>query len=142
MSQLTDVTDEPLARVTPEDVGLSTGRLARIGTSLLREVGEGRIPGAVVGIAHGGQLAYLEGVGYRDPVSKAPMMPDAIFSIASMTKPMVSVAAMQLAEEGLLLLGDPVANYLPELADLKVLVEPTGGRDETREPARQPTVQD
>ncbi|MEO1649577.1 MAG: serine hydrolase domain-containing protein, partial [Pseudomonadota bacterium] len=97
-----------------------------------------RIPGAVVGISRNGALAYLEGVGYRDPDSKAPMMPDALFSIASMTKPMVSAVAMQLVEEGLLLLGDPIGETLPELAQLNVL----SGDGISRPAQRAPTVQD
>ncbi|MEO1694323.1 MAG: serine hydrolase domain-containing protein [Pseudomonadota bacterium] len=131
-----------MPRVAPEDVGMSTSRLARIAPALLRDVGAARIPGAVVGVARAGQIVFLEGVGYRDPINKAPMMPDALFSIASMTKPMVSAVAMQLAEEGAFLLGDPIAEFLPELANLQVLAAPHPACVEFRAPERQPTIQD
>jgi CubicO group peptidase (beta-lactamase class C family) len=129
-----------LSRTEPESVGLSSARLRRIGEALRREVADGNIPGAVVGIMRGGKLAHLEAVGYRDAATKEPLGADAIFSIASMTKAMTSVAAMQLAEEGRLLLGDPVSKYLPPLAALKVAQD--GGRVEGRAPKRAPTIQD
>lgn len=127
MDTATTIDDGPLPRVDPEEVGLSTTRLSNIGAALMREVGSGRIPGAVVGIARGGQLAWLEGVGYRDPDMRAPMMSDAVFSIASMTKPLVSTLIMQLVEEGVILLADPVDVYLPELANLRVQMELANG---------------
>lgn len=96
------------------------------------------MPGCVVAIARGGKLAHLEAIGYRDPAAKEPLKTDAIFSIASMTKPMTSAAIMMLAEEGRLLLGDPVSEHLPPLAALKV-AEPGGG---TRAPRQIPTIQD
>jgi CubicO group peptidase (beta-lactamase class C family) len=127
-----------LAPAEPEAVGLSSLRLRRIGEALRREVEERRIPGAVVGIMRAGRLAHLEVVGYRDAAAKEPLKTDAIFSIASMTKPMASVAAMMLVEEGRLLLADPVAQHLPPLAEWKVAE--TGGA--TRAPKHPPTVQD
>src|SRR5262245_21248049 len=108
------------ARVDPEAVGLASTRLRRIGDALRREVADGHMPGAVVGIMRGGKLAHLEAVGYRDAATQAPLGPDAIFSIASMTKPMTSTAIMMLVEDGHVLLGAPVAKYLPPLATLKV----------------------
>jgi CubicO group peptidase (beta-lactamase class C family) len=127
-------------RVEPEAVGLSSARLRRIGEALRREVDGGQIPGAVVGIMRGGKLAHLEAIGYRDAASKEPLGADAIFSIASMTKPMTSTAVMMLVEEGRVLLGDPVAKYLPPLAALKVAQD--GGRLEGRPPKQAPTIQD
>jgi CubicO group peptidase (beta-lactamase class C family) len=127
-------------RVEPETVGLSSPRLRRIGEVLRREVEGGQIPGAVVGIMRGGKLAHLEAVGYRDAATKEPLGADAIFSIASMTKPMTSTAVMMLVEEGRILLGDPVAKYLPPLAALKVAQD--GGRLEGRAPKQMPTIQD
>jgi CubicO group peptidase (beta-lactamase class C family) len=88
----------------------------------------------------GGKLAHLEAVGYRDAATKEPLGADAIFSIASMTKPMTSTAVMMLVEEGRILLGDPVAKYLPPLAALKVAQD--GGRIEGRPPKQAPTIQD
>jgi CubicO group peptidase (beta-lactamase class C family) len=128
------------ARVEPEAVGLSTPRLRRIGEALRREVEGGQIPGAVVGIMRDGKLAHLEAVGYRDAATMQPLGTDAIFSIASMTKPMTSTAVMMLVEEGRILLGDPVSKYLPALAALKVAQD--GGRIEGRAPKQAPTIQD
>lgn len=85
---------QPLPKADPHAVGLSAERLARIPAVLSAEVEKGRIPGAVIAIARKGKLAYLETVGFRDKDAGAPMTADAIFSLASMTKPMASVAAM------------------------------------------------
>ena len=98
-----------LAAAKPEEVGLSSERLARIGAILRDDVERGRIPGVVIMVARRGKLAYVETVGFRDKAAGAPMTRDAIFRIASMTKPMVSVAAMMLYEEGRLLMADPVS---------------------------------
>jgi CubicO group peptidase (beta-lactamase class C family) len=112
-----------LATAKPEEVGLSSARLARIAETLKADVERGRIPGAVVIVARRGRIAYAEAVGFRDKAAGAPMTTDAIFRIASMTKPMVSVAAMMLYEEGRLFLADPVSKYVPELARMQVGVE-------------------
>src|SRR5262249_44823867 len=84
------------------------------------DVERNMIPGAVVLIARGGRVAYAEAFGWRDREAKAPMKLDAIFRIASMTKPLTSAAAMILAEEGKLQLAAPVPDYLPEFADRTV----------------------
>jgi CubicO group peptidase (beta-lactamase class C family) len=112
----------PLPRATPEDIGLSTAGLARLGRVVQDEVQRGRVPGAVALIARRGQLAYYESFGHRDPASGAPMARDSVFRIYSMTKPIVSAAAMMLWEEGRFLLSDPVAKFLPELGNVKVAV--------------------
>ena len=111
------------AAAKPEDVGLSSARLAVLERTLRAEIEQGRIPGAVVLVARKGRVAYLTSLGVRDPNSKAPMTPDAIFALASMTKPMASVAAMMLYEEGRLLLNDPVSKYLPAMGKMQVGVE-------------------
>ena len=131
-----------LTRVEPQSVGLDTGRLARIREALERDIKAGMLPGAVVGIARRGRIAYLEAVGQRDVASSQPMWADAIFSIASMTKPMTSVAIMMLAEEGRLLLGDPAAKFLPQLAGMKVAKSPVADTLETVPAEREMTVQD
>lgn len=123
-------------------LGFSTERLVRVETVLSREVTDGRIPGAVIGIARGGRVAMLSAVGHRDAGQKAPMPADAVFSIASMTKPMTSVAVLQLVEEGRVLLGDPVGKYLPKLAEMRVAVASEDDRGMTRPALRQPTIQD
>ena len=109
-----------LSTAKPEQVGLSSERLDRIGRVLRNDVERGRIPGAVVLVARRGRVAYLQAVGFRDPAAGAPMTPDAIFRIASMTKPLVTVAAMSLFEEGRLLVSDPVSKYLPQLRNMPV----------------------
>lgn len=130
-----------LPSTDPKSVGLSETRLAGMRAALQQEVDEGRIPGCVVAIARRGKLAALEAVGYRDKAMNAPMTTDAMFSIASMTKPMTSVAILMLLEEGRLLLGDPVSKFLPALSSLKVQVAKGDGY-ETVSAAREPTVQD
>ncbi len=101
----------------PKEVGLSAKRLARVSATFRQDVERNIIPGAVVLIARGGRVGYAEAFGWRDREAEAPMKLDAIFRIASMTKPLTSVAAMILAEEGKLQIAAPVAEYLPELAD-------------------------
>jgi CubicO group peptidase (beta-lactamase class C family) len=130
----------------PEKVGLSTERLERLTAVFKSEIDKGRLPGAVLAIARKGQLVYFETLGYRDAASKAPMPRDAIFSIASMTKPMVSVAIMMLHEEGKLVLSDPAGKYLPQLAGMQVGVVKTDSTGkatlETVPATRPPTIQD
>ena len=129
-------------RTMPEDVGLSSERLARIRSSMDREIASGMLPGGVLGIMRQGRLAYLESFGVRDPATREPMPADAIFSVASMTKAMVSVVIMQLMEEGYLLLADPVSKYLPQLANLRVAKSLDPNIADTRAPERIPTIQD
>jgi CubicO group peptidase (beta-lactamase class C family) len=109
----------------PESLGFSTARLTRIASWYQARVEAGDVSGAVVAIAREGQLAYLQAVGFQDRAKTVPMKPDSIFWIASMTKPVTSVAAMMLAEEGKLDLDAPVAQYLPELGAMQVGVEST-----------------
>jgi CubicO group peptidase (beta-lactamase class C family) len=107
----------------PEDVGLSSARLQRLTDMLRRDVDKGAIPGAVVLIARRGKIACHEAIGLRDREAGATMATDALFRIYSMTKPITSLCAMMLAEEGALLLADPVSAYLPAFAGLKVAVD-------------------
>jgi CubicO group peptidase (beta-lactamase class C family) len=119
----------------PKEVGLSAKRLARVSAVFRQDVERNMIPGAVLMVARRGHVAYAEAFGCRDIEAKAPMELDAIFRIASMTKPLTSVAAMILAEEGKLQIAAPVAEYLPELADRTIGAE--------RAPAKRTmTVQD
>jgi CubicO group peptidase (beta-lactamase class C family) len=135
------MTSSPLPEAKPEDIGLSTAGLARLGRVMRGEVERGRVPGAVALIARRGRLAYFEAFGKRDPASAAPMQSDTIFRIYSMTKPIVSVAAMMLWEEGRFLLSDPISKYLPELGALKVAVA-RGGEINQVDAERAITVQD
>ena len=91
-------------------------------------------------VARKGRLAYVASVGHRDRAAGARMTPDAIFRLASMTKPMVSVAAMSLAEEGRLLISDPVAQYLPALGKMQVSAPRRGAGGPA--PAGRLTIQD
>ena len=112
---------------TPDPIGagFSPARLARIAPWYQAEIESGAFTGAVVAIARDGKLAYLQATGTYDRAGKVPLKPDAIFWIASMTKPVTSVAAMMLVEEGKLALTDPVSKYIPEVADMRVGLEST-----------------
>ena len=120
---------------SPEQVGLSSARLERLAAVIRGDVERRLIPGAVLAIARGGRLAYGEAFGWHDREAGVPMSADAIFRVASMTKPITSVAAMMLAEEGRLEIAAPVAQYLPEFAELTVGTE-------RRKAQRAMTVQD
>ena len=122
---------QDLPTASPEAVGLSTARLARVTELVKGEIAKGRYPGAVALVARRGKVAYFEALGQRDPQSGAPMTKDAIFRLYSMTKPFASVAAMMLVEDGKILLSDPVSKYLPKLKNLQVSVprvDPQTGR--------------
>ena len=137
---------EPLPTAKPEQVGLSSQRLERVGQSFKAQIEKGRFPGAVAVIVRKGKLAYFETFGQRDPATGAPMPKDAIFRLYSMTKPFASVGAMMLVEDGKLTLADPVSKYLPQLATLQVAVpkqDADGKTTYTLVPAERPiTVQD
>lgn len=111
---------QSLAPAAPETVGMSSERLARIGRALQAEIDAGKMPGAVVMVARHGRLVYSQALGVRDPATGGPMTPDAIFRIYSMSKPLVSVAAMVLVEEGRLQLTDPVSKFLPAFKSQQV----------------------
>jgi len=117
------VTPQPLTAAAPEEIGLSPERLARLSQVMAGEIERRRLPGGVALIARHGRVGYFESYGERDVAAGAPMTKDAIFRIYSMTKPITSVAAMMLWEEGRFLLNDPIAKYLPDLGDLRVAVQ-------------------
>jgi CubicO group peptidase (beta-lactamase class C family) len=137
---------QSLPTATPEQVGLSAERLGKITVTLKADAAKGVLPGAVLLVARHGKIAMFEAVGVRDPATKAPMTKDSIFRIYSMSKPITSVAAMTLLEDGRFSLADPVSKYIPPLGDLKVGVEKVGADGKpTLElvPAQRPiTVQD
>jgi len=123
----------PAAR--PEDAGFSSKRLETARGVLKADVDAKRLPGAVLLIARNGKLAFYDAIGYQDRASQTAMKKDAIFRVASMSKPITTVAAMILAEENKLDVAAPVAQYLPEFKDVKVGPEGT--------PLKRPmTVQD
>jgi CubicO group peptidase (beta-lactamase class C family) len=137
---------EPLAVAKPEAVGLSSQRLERIGRVLRADIEKGQMPGAVVAIARKGKLVYYESFGFLDRAAGSAMPKDAIFPIASMTKPLVAVGALMLYEENGLLVNDPVGRYLPQLDKMQVAVMHTDAWGNTtmgtEPPRRKPTLQD
>src|SRR5215469_178828 len=138
------VAQEPTLVGHPEQLGFSTARLQRLTQAYQGYVDRGELPGAVLLIAVGDKIAYLQAVGFQDREKKIPMKTDAIFRLASMTKPIVSVAAMMLVEEGKLDLDAPVAQYLPELKDMQVATEnknaETGATELAYAPQKRPMI--
>jgi CubicO group peptidase (beta-lactamase class C family) len=134
---------DPLPRAKPEDVGFSSERLARIGETLKADIDAGRIPGAVIAIARHGKLVALDAYGWRDKAAGIAMTTDTIFNIASMTKPMTTVGALMLYEQGKILINDPIAKYFPKFSDMRVAVRDNGEPTAETVPANRPiTIQD
>jgi CubicO group peptidase (beta-lactamase class C family) len=113
---------DPLPKAKPEDVGMSSARLKKIKTYFEGEVAAGRLPGGVIAIARKGKLVMYESFGKHNPAQASAMPKDAIFRIYSMSKPLASVAAMLLVEDGVLQVTDPVSKWLPEFANMRVSV--------------------
>ena len=136
-------TQDPLPRAKPEEAGFSSERLARISSTLNADIEAGRIPGAVIAIARHGKLVMYEAYGWRDKDAKVAMTTDSIFNIASMTKPMTTVGALMLYEQGKLLIDDPLSKYFPKFANMRVAVRDNGEPTAETVPAnRQITIQD
>ena len=108
----------PSAR--PEDVGMSSARLQHVDGFIARMQAEHKLAGAVTLVARRGQVVALKAQGFADLEARRPMRVDDIFQIQSMTKPITVVAVLMLLEEGHFLLGDPIARFLPEFADIRV----------------------
>lgn len=113
---------DPLPSAKPETVGMSSERLGEIANVIKADVDKGRLPGAVIAIARRGRLVYYEAFGFRDKAAGVAMTKDTIFNIASMIKPMATVAALQLVERGKLLIDDPLAKYFPKFAEMQGLI--------------------
>ncbi len=133
-------------RIVESESGFNTARLANLERFIKTDIEKGLIPGATITIVRRGKVAYQKFLGVRDPATKLPMTPDTIFRIYSMTKPITTVAAMMLVEEGRLALEDPVAKYIPAFATVKVGVEKTDAAGKVSldlvAPRRPMTVQD
>lgn len=114
--------DDPAPPADPAALGFSAARLARIGGWMRRYVDEGRLPFAAVAVLRRGRAAYTDLYGRRDIEAGAPAIADGLYRVYSMTKPVTTVAAMSLFEEGRLMLDAPVEAFLPELADRRVYV--------------------
>jgi CubicO group peptidase (beta-lactamase class C family) len=135
--------DDPLPRGKPEEVGLSSERLGRIGSVLKADIEAGRIPGAVIAIARRGKLVALDAYGWRDKAGGVAMTTDTIFNIASMTKPMTTIGALMLYEQGKILIDDPLSKYFPKFANMRVAAREAGEPTAEALPAnRQITIQD
>ncbi len=117
----------PLPEAKPDEIGFSQAGLARMDDFFAREIAAKRVPGAVVAIARDGKLVHYKAYGQLDPVKGTPMPLDAIFALASMTKPMAAVGALTLMEQGRLPLQAKLADYYPGFADMKVGVVQADG---------------
>jgi CubicO group peptidase (beta-lactamase class C family) len=117
---------DSLVQTHPSEAGFSTAGLARIDAYLKNEIATDKIPGAIMLVERHGNIAYSGSFGVRNPGTEAPMTADTIFRIYSMSKPITSVAAMMLVEEGKLALDEPVAKYIPAFATVKVGIEKKG----------------
>src|SRR6202140_1638406 len=117
---------------SPVAASFSRARLQRVGDYIRNEIATGKIPGAIILIQQHGQPVYSEKFGLRDVATRQPMTADTIFRLYSMSKPVTSVAAMMLVDDGRLSLSDPVSKYIPDFANMKVGVEK---HDENEKPA-------
>lgn len=134
---------QPPTQDNVRSLGFSEERLKRITQHMQRAVEDGIMVGGEALIARRGKIAYRQTFGMSDREAGVPATSDTLYRIYSMTKPVTAVAMMMLYEEGRFQLTDPLARYLPEFADLKVLDEAVGDGDSSlREPARIPTIRD
>jgi len=120
----------------------NTAALAQVAPALQGIIDQGALSGAVTLVWRKGEVVQTHALGHRDIEGGQPMTRDTLFRIASMTKPVTSIAVMMLIEEGKLKLDDPVSRWLPELANMQVLKDPTGPVDATVPAARDITVED
>ena len=129
-------------QMTKPAAGMSADALAQIAPSLQAVVDAGDLSGFVTLIWRKGEVVQLNTLGHRDVAGGKPMTRDTMFRIASMTKPITSVAALMLMEEGKLKLDDPITKWAPEFANMKVLKSPTGPLDEVYDSPRDITIDD
>src|SRR4051812_23262369 len=130
---------EELPTASPEQVGISPTKLDLATQAVKKMVDSKQIAGAVTVVLRDGKLVQLNAVGLMDRDKKKPMNTDTIFRIYSMTKPITTVAAMMLWEEGRFQLDEPVSKYIPELKGLRVQ---TGEGDQTVAVKRETTIRD
>lgn len=128
------------ADAAPEALGFDADGLSKTRELLGSYIGRGHIAGACVLIARHGQVAQLLTAGWADLEAKIPMAADTLFRIFSLTKPVTSVAALMLAEQGAIGLDDPVADYIPAFRDVRVFIREEHGRVVTEPPKRPPTI--
>ncbi len=131
-----------LSMSSPQQQGMSAARLSKLADFVVNEIGSDRMPGAVILVARKGAIVHADAIGFGDVSTRRPLRRDAIFRAYSMTKPLVSVVAMMMVEEGKLQLTDPMVKFFPAFANMQVLSNPADPNS-AREPAkRQITVQD
>jgi CubicO group peptidase (beta-lactamase class C family) len=122
--------------------GFDPAKLALVGPALREFVDRGELAGLVTLTSRAGEIVQGEAIGWCDLETRTPMRPDTLFRIASMTKPITSVAALMLVEEDRIALDDPISRWIPELADVRVLRDPTGPLDDTVPAQRAITIED
>ncbi len=128
--------------ISPEKVGMSSERLARIRPAVEKHIGDDKIAGAVLLVARRGEVVYEACIGLADRERATPMQPDTLFRIYSMTKPITAVAVLMLYEQGQVRLTDPVAAFIPAFGDLKVHAGGTAADPELVDLQRPVTVHD
>src|ERR1700712_5008396 len=111
------------ARAEPAVPAPSAAKLERLTEFFQNEVATGKLAGVIVLIQQHGRPVYLKSFGIRDVATERPMTPDTLFALHSMTKPITSLAAMMLIDEGKLALTDPVSKYIPSFAKVEVGVD-------------------
>ncbi|XUM22599.1 serine hydrolase domain-containing protein [Bradyrhizobium oligotrophicum S58] len=122
--------------------GFDPAALAAVGPALAKFVDRGELAGIVSLVSRGGEVVHAETIGWRDVEANSPMRADTLFRIASMTKPIASVAAMMLVEEGRIALADPISRWVPELGNLRVMRDASGPLDDTVPARRAITIED
>lgn len=133
---------DTLPLVSPEQVGLSAARLARISGWMKGWVDSGKLPGLLVAIMRKGELAFAETYGKADVERNKPVRPDTIYRIYSMTKPLTSTAIMMLYEEGRFQLDNPISKFIPAFANSRVAVGGSRGKIDTVPAERDITFRD
>ena len=131
-----------LPRAEPEDVAMSSERLQLLDQTLRHYVEAGHVPGLVAGVARNGNIVYLASMGWQNVTDGVAMRDDAMFQIRSMSKPIASMAVMQLIEQGRLGLDDSVSKYIPSFADMQRFSDPTDFDGATEATSREMTVRD
>jgi CubicO group peptidase (beta-lactamase class C family) len=133
---------DTLSLVSPEQVGLSAARLARISGWMKGWVDSGKLPGLLVAVMRKGELAFAETYGKADVERNKPVRPDTIYRIYSMTKPLTSTAIMMLYEEGRFQLDDPISKFIPAFANQRVFMGGSRGKMELAPAERDITFRD
>ena len=130
-----------LPSADPESVGMSSEKLAAIKTKLQPFIDQDKVPGFITIVARDGKVVHFEAFGHMDVERSKPMRPDTIFRMYSMTKPVTGAAIMILVQEGKIAVSDPVSKYIPEFAEMEVLIEDDDGSTRTVRADRPITIE-